>query len=96
MKYNTDHDGKSKTASAVDQEHYPEQHEVKNSDFEASSHLTHDVIAARAHELWRARGRQEGSAEQDWLEAEAELRANIASRNVLQSTANKGGSVQHE
>ena len=31
MKYTTDQDGKSKTASAVDQEHYPEQHEVKNS-----------------------------------------------------------------
>jgi hypothetical protein len=30
VKYTTDQDGKSKTASAVDQEHYPEQHEVKN------------------------------------------------------------------
>jgi|HubBroStandDraft_6_1064221.scaffolds.fasta_scaffold759164_2 hypothetical protein len=96
MKYNTDHDGKSKTASAADQEHYPEQHEVKNSDFLGPGHLTHDEIAARAHELWHARGRQNGSAEQDWLEAEAELRANRESRNVLQSTANKGGSVQHE
>jgi hypothetical protein len=31
MKYTTDQDGKSKTASAVDQEHYPEQNEVKSS-----------------------------------------------------------------
>jgi hypothetical protein len=30
MKYTTDQDGKSKTASAVDQEHYPEQNEVKD------------------------------------------------------------------
>jgi hypothetical protein len=30
LKYTTDQDGKSKTASAVDQEHYPEQNEVKN------------------------------------------------------------------
>jgi hypothetical protein len=96
VKYNTDQDGKSKTASAVDQQHYPEQHEVKNPDLGVPGHLTHDEIAARAHELWHARGRQEGSAEQDWLEAEAEFRAYRESRNVLQSTANKGGSVQHE
>ena len=32
MKYPSDRDGKSKTASAVDQEHYPEQHEVENLD----------------------------------------------------------------
>jgi hypothetical protein len=87
VKYNTDQDGKSKTASAVDQQHYPEQHEVKNPDLGVPGHLTHDE---------HARGRQEGSAEQDWLEAEAELRAYRESRNVLQSTANKGGSVQHE
>jgi hypothetical protein len=31
-KYPSDHDGKSKTASAVDQDHYPEQHEVENLD----------------------------------------------------------------
>ena len=32
VKYPSDRDGKSKTASAVDQEHYPEQHEVENLD----------------------------------------------------------------
>jgi hypothetical protein len=31
-KYPSDRDGKSKTASAVDQDHYPEQHEVENLD----------------------------------------------------------------
>ena len=96
MKYNTDQDGKSKTASAADQEHYPEQHEVDNADFIAPGHLTHDEIAARAHELWHARGRQNGSAEQDWLEAEAELRGQQATRiTYLQRyQPTKGGSVQ--
>jgi hypothetical protein len=32
LRYPSDRDGKSKTASAVDQEHYPEQHEVENLD----------------------------------------------------------------
>ncbi|MGH9609522.1 MAG: DUF2934 domain-containing protein [Bryobacteraceae bacterium] len=30
-------------------------------------------IAARAYERWRQRGFPEGSAEEDWLEAEREL-----------------------
>lgn len=30
-------------------------------------------IAARAYERWRQRGFPEGSAEQDWFEAEREL-----------------------
>ncbi|MGH9656682.1 MAG: DUF2934 domain-containing protein [Bryobacteraceae bacterium] len=32
-----------------------------------------DSIAARAYERWRQRGFPEGSAEEDWLEAEREL-----------------------
>ena len=32
MKYPTDRDGKSKTSSGADQEHYPEQNEVENPD----------------------------------------------------------------
>jgi hypothetical protein len=35
----------------------------------------HDEIAARAHELWIARGRPEGSPEEDWFRATAELRS---------------------
>ena len=89
MKYPSDHDGKSKTASAVDQEHYPEQNEVENQGFEAETGPTHDQIAARAREIWKARGEREGSAEQDWLQAEAELQAATDSLNTIQSTARR-------
>lgn len=65
----TDRDGKSKTASAVDAEHYPEQHEVSDQRVAPSAH----EIAQRAHELWVQRGRPEGSSDQDWFEAEREL-----------------------
>lgn len=34
-------------------------------------------IAARAYALWERNGRPEGSAEADWLQAEAELKAEI-------------------
>lgn len=69
----TDRDGKSKTASAVDQEHYPEQNEV-DSETTFPGPLHHDV-AQRAHELWLKRGAGHGSHEQDWFDAEEELRA---------------------
>jgi len=35
----------------------------------------HDEIAARAHEMWRARGCPEGSPEADWFHAAEELRS---------------------
>ena len=82
MSYTTDQDGKSKTASAVDQEHYPEQNEVEN--INGSKAPDHEQIAVRAFELWHARGCPNGSAEQDWLRAEAEL-----------YTPAHDGSVQH-
>ncbi len=34
-----------------------------------------DQIRHRAYELWEQRGRQGGSAEQDWLQAEKEVLA---------------------
>ena len=36
---------------------------------------THDLIAKRAYELYLARAAKPGSAEEDWRQAEAELRA---------------------
>jgi len=36
-----------------------------------------DQIAQRAYEKWLARGCQGGNAEQDWFEAERELRAEL-------------------
>ena len=35
---------------------------------------THEAIAARAYELYLARGSLDGYSEEDWLMAEAELR----------------------
>jgi hypothetical protein len=40
----------------------------------------HDEIAALAHELWQARGRPEGSADEDWFQAQEELRSRAAAR----------------
>jgi hypothetical protein len=35
----------------------------------------HDEIAARAHQLWEARGCPEGSPQEDWFHAAEELRS---------------------
>jgi len=40
--------------------------------------ITHEMIAARAYELFVRRGYQHGGALEDWLSAEAELRAEMA------------------
>jgi hypothetical protein len=37
--------------------------------------IDHDAIAAEAYALWAARGQQDGSDVDDWLEAERRLRA---------------------
>lgn len=39
----------------------------------ANRELPHDEIAQVAYALWEARGRGDGSAEQDWFEAERQL-----------------------
>jgi hypothetical protein len=41
---------------------------------QASSSDLHDAIARHARELWELRGRGDGHAEEDWLQAEAEVR----------------------
>lgn len=40
---------------------------------------THEQIAKRAYEKWVKRGRPEGTHLQDWYEAEAELKRELAS-----------------
>jgi len=40
--------------------------------------VPHDKIAMRAYEKWVKKGRPHGSNEQDWLEAETELKAEIS------------------
>jgi len=88
MKSRTDQDGKSKTASAVDGTHYPEQHEVV---MEPRREADHHDIAELAYHLWMERGQPDGSAEQDWYEAAEMLRGKVNSSNALKSSA---GSVQ--
>ena len=40
--------------------------------------IPHDKIAARAAEIWERKGRPHGQDVQNWVEAEAELRAEFA------------------
>lgn len=47
--------------------------------------LPHDKVAARAAEIWHRKGRPHGQDEQNWLEAEAELRAELLSADPRKS-----------
>jgi hypothetical protein len=40
--------------------------------------LPHEKVAARAYENWVKRGKPHGSPEQDWKQAEQELRTELA------------------
>jgi hypothetical protein len=91
LPYTSDRDGKSKTASAVDREHYPEQNEVDNWAGNGSASPTDDAIAIRAFELWHAKGCPDGTAEVDWFEAKAELQQGDSTGARHPHT----GSVQH-
>jgi Protein of unknown function (DUF2934) len=42
----------------------------------------HEAIVRRARELWEQRGRVDGHAEEDWAQAEAEVRQQLAQRNA--------------
>jgi Protein of unknown function (DUF2934) len=87
----TDRDGKSKTASAVDAEHYPEQNEVDGE--HAFSGHQHQEIAQRAYELWLQRGSRDGYHRSDWFDAEEELRA-AKNSNDARGGQSENGSVQ--
>ena len=79
-----DHDGKSKTASAVDGAHYPDPQESP----------TYAEISARAHQLWLEQGQPLDAAMGNWLEAERELKAAANSRRLVQKVHERAGSVQ--
>jgi hypothetical protein len=49
----------------------------KKSAVAAQHEPSHEEIAARAYELYLARGSLDGYSEEDWLMAEAELRRKI-------------------
>lgn len=89
MKRPIDQDGKSKTASGLDPDSYPEQNEVEQ-DMPQTSPSEED-IRARAHQLWVKRGRPQGEDDVLWLEAERELLE--AARDDLNGMR-KQGSVQ--
>jgi hypothetical protein len=90
----TDRDGKTKTASAVDSAHYPEQNEVPQEHPLVSEGADIEAIKARAYELWVERGCPHGSADQDWHLAEQELRARKGSQRISDKLHESSGSVQ--
>ena len=48
----------------------------------AAAHAVEEHIRRRAYELYEQRGRHDGAADQDWLRAEAELRAASGKRSA--------------
>jgi hypothetical protein len=89
-----DRDGKSKTASAVDAQHYPEQNEVPEVHPLVSDGPAIEEIKARAYQLWLERGSPHGSSDQDWHRAEQELRAKNGSQRISDKLHESSGSVQ--
>jgi outer membrane protein TolC len=53
-----------------------------------SAAITHEDIERRAYALYEARGREDGRALDDWLQAERELLD--AHKNVLRDLENEG------
>ncbi len=92
MKRRTDHDGKSKTASAADASRYP--HPDQPSEPEPAGTPSHEEIAARAHQLWLEEGQPSGSAERNWFDAERELKTGAVSRRLIEQVHERSGSVQ--
>ena len=54
-----------------------------NAESIATDEIPREEIARRAYELWQARGCPIGSEQEDWLQAESELRA----QNSMSSAA---------
>jgi hypothetical protein len=90
----TDRDGKSKTASAVDAKHYPEQNEVPTNHPLVSEAADIEQIKRRAYELWCERGCPDGSADEDWHRAEHELRLRNGDQRISDKLHESSGSVQ--
>jgi len=90
-----DQDGKSRTASAVDEKHYPPLEKKDHEPPEPSYVPTHAEIAERAHQLWLDQGCPTGTDENNWIQAERELRDSMLSRRLTEMSHEKGGSVQN-
>jgi hypothetical protein len=92
-----DHDGKSKTASAVDQNSYPEMNETPNHPVghaKVERAPTHAEIAKRAYEIWLEQGSPDNVAERNWIEAQQQLQSGGDTENLLHNLHEKAGSVQ--
>lgn len=50
--------------------------------------LPEEAIRERAHELYELRGRQEGMEQEDWFQAESELRAETQGRQESMAASN--------
>ena len=94
MSQHGDQDGKSKTASAADKQHYPPIDKEDHEPPDAPGLPTNEEIAERAYHLWVERCRQPDSAQENWLEAERELHEAALSRRLTQISHERGGSVQ--
>ncbi len=51
--------------------------------------VPHENIAMRAYEKWVKKGRPQGTSHNDWLEAEAELKAELSRNPQGQAPANQ-------
>jgi DUF2934 family protein len=51
-------------------------HQDRRDDFQASNN---DAIARRAYELYESRGREDGQDQEDWFQAEREVRRRSSS-----------------
>jgi Protein of unknown function (DUF2934) len=73
-------------------EHYPEGGWQESAE---GTNLPSDAeIAAAAHRIWEQRGRRSDSHEQDWLEAERQLREAGNTPRDSRILAEQSGSVQ--
>jgi hypothetical protein len=50
---------------------------VKSGTTGRSTKISHEQVALRAREIWMKRGCRPGQDEQNWLEAEAQLKAEL-------------------
>jgi len=51
------------------------------------ANTTHEGVRARAYELYEVRGRMDGHAEEDWLQAESEVAGNSERKAVRASSS---------
>jgi Protein of unknown function (DUF2934) len=55
---------------------------------------TPSEIAERAHQLWLEQGMPANTAEQNWMDAERELKAAFRSHSLVEKVDENAGSVQ--